>query len=175
MKKLLTLAILLILGGAAFYACAGDTHPAPVKLSAPSSWPPYGANQLTISPFTGLTTPNLKLDDARQFTGLGIGYHLTSAIELSGEAAASDTDERAIDQFGAHGRGYVPLWKTSFALYGEIGWQRFNSDDRRDFLSTGAGAAFRGKSAGVRLGLRKLDDLKRGDLLQILLSAEYRF
>lgn len=136
---------------------------------------PYRAGQFTVAPFTAWSTPNLKLDRVRQHTGLGLGYHVARNIEVAAELAADDTDERAIDQLGAHGRGYLPLWKTGFAFYGEVGWQRFTGEDDRDFLSTGVGVALRSKRAGARAGLRKLDDFKRGDLLQLVVAAELRF
>lgn len=149
--------------------------PAPPAVAAAADEAPYRAGQFTVSPFTAWSTPNLKLDRVRQHAGLSLGYHVARNIEVSAEVGADDTDERAIDQLGAHGRGYLPLWKSGFAFYGEVGWQRFTGEDDRDFLSTGVGVALRSKRAGARAGLRKLDDFKRGDLLQLVVAAEVRF
>lgn len=135
----------------------------------------YGAGRFTVSPFCGVTLAHIDEIDGRLFTGLGVAYGLARNVELAGEAALDDTDEQFIDNFGAFGRAYLPVWRSGFALYGELGWKRYTRDDDIDFLSTGAGVAFRGKHGGVRLGARRLDDLNGLGLWELLVAAEIEF
>lgn len=174
---------LLALLSAAYSALSAETNA--VKLTQPPTNPGkyaamaaesmYGAGRFSVSPFTGTTFAHADPIDGRQFTGLGVGYHVVRNIEAAAEVALSDTDERFIDNFGAFGRGYLPVWRTGFALFGELGWKRYIADDDTDFLSTGAGVAFRGKHGGIRLGGRRLDDINGLGLWEVLVAAEVSF
>lgn len=137
----------------------------------------FADGQFTIAPFTGLTLSDGE-GHGRQFTGLGVGYMITDAIAVTGEAAASDLDERFIDQFGSHFKAYLPIGKSGLAAYGELGCQRFTRDDRDDlnFMSTGAGFEIRAsRYFGGFVGARWLSDFKSGGEGQALLGANFRF
>lgn len=134
----------------------------------------FAAKQFTVSPFTGLTLSDGE-GHGRQFTGLGIGYHITDAVAITAEGAASDLDQRFIDQFGSHFRGYLPIGNSGLAAYGEIGYQRFTRDDL-NFMSTGVGFEIRAtKYFGGFVGARWLSDFKSGGEGQVLLGANFRF
>lgn len=166
---------------ATYSAFSAQTNTAPLYAAGVAGIAPetqesyYAAGRFSVSPFTGTTFAHTDPLDGRQFTGLGVGYHVARNIEAAAEAALSDTDQRFIDNFGLFGRGYLPVWRTGFALYGELGWKRYTGDNDVDFLSTGAGVAFRGKHGGIRLGGRRLDDLNGLGLWEVLAAAEVSF
>jgi len=171
MKKLL-IAATLLLGIGMFYACAADTNAAP-KLTAPPAGP-YDAGRFSVSPFVGINVASYKPLNGRIFTGLGVEYALASQVGIAAEGSLDDTDGRAIDQYGAEVRGYLPFWKTGLAGYGELGWQH-QSATRHDALLSGAGICVRGKNAGLRLGARWLQNFKEVGSAQFITAAEWNF
>src|SRR5262245_32711857 len=150
--------------------------PAPAPVPVPPAEVYAAAGEWSVSPFTGWNITDLENRSGRQFTGLGVGYSLTKTVCITAEAAATDLDERAIDQFGSHFVGYLPVGDSGFAFYGELGWQRFTAlPDHRDFMSTGAGLAVRGKHAEAKLGARWVQNFRDLGNAQVTLSAGFNF
>lgn len=145
---------------------------------APAETDPYAAGQFSVSPFVGVNAKKFNPVDGKGeggFTGVAVAYSVTKAISITAEGAARDTNERFVDQFGAHGKGYLPLSKSGLALYGEIGWQQFTGDERRNFLSTGGGVEVRGKRVGAFAGVRWLQDFADTSFAQYVIGGSLRF
>jgi hypothetical protein len=175
-KLAIVIGLVFIIAGSRCAFSEGEIKVPPAK-PAPKVEPKdeYYMGKFSISPFTGLNLSKTDELHGRQFTGLGVAYELTKTVSITGEAAATDLNERFVDQYGGHLKAYLPIGKTGLLGYGEIGYQRFTTASR-DFMSVGAGFEIRAtKYFGGFVGARWLNDFHEVGEGQILLGGSLRF
>lgn len=101
MKKLLVLAIILILGGSAFYACSADTNTPAVAPVVKLTAPPTNPGGLYADTFLSLRTPDF--DHGDYLYGARVGYQITKhwAIDAGVSHHGLDVDGSVVGDIGA--------------------------------------------------------------------------
>lgn len=98
MKKLLIAAAVLIISGAAFYACAAQATVSEIGVK-PETPSPFST--ITVSPYYTVAFENFN-GRAKSGFGLDLGVGLSKTVQIVGFAETSDTQEDVwIDRVGA--------------------------------------------------------------------------